>query len=255
MIVKGKFMCKAGGWGGVKPEHTIVPRSFGDIKIHWPVTFGSHRGSRVLIHYEPRSHCGRHPNTNFHVTWLPNMSYQDAKYAQQTSPQSTTLTRHGDRYGLRSDVMNASQIHAKHRPDTPLLLGRRNPFTHLALCHFPAPKRQRRKSSRAGIGMLGHCSPEGELQTRQELFGPFRQLKTPRAGSTRPTLTSSSQSSPGSKKTANQKVRHHRIKKSAGQLGKQRNQWSWSMDPEWTLKASHTCPTKEPFASSGPSSA
>ena len=51
------------------------------------------------------------------------MTYQDAKYAQQTSPQSTTLARHGDRYGLRSDTLNAQGIHEKHRPDTPLLLG------------------------------------------------------------------------------------------------------------------------------------
>ena len=75
------------------------------------------------IYYEPRSACGRFPNGSYHVTWLQNATFQDAKYAQQTSPQSTSLARHGDRYGLRSDTMNAQEIHTKHRPDVPLLLG------------------------------------------------------------------------------------------------------------------------------------
>eukprot|EP00435_Cladocopium_sp_Y103_P012417 s727_g3.t1 len=75
------------------------------------------------IYYEPRSSCGRMPNNSFHVTWLPSATYQEAKYAQQTSPQITSLVRHADRYGLRSDAMNAQEIHMKHRPETPLLLG------------------------------------------------------------------------------------------------------------------------------------
>lgn len=75
------------------------------------------------IYWEPRSPCGRYPNDSYHVTWLSNMTFQDAKYAQQTSPQATTLARHGERFGLRSDVMNAQQIHDKHRPNTPLLMG------------------------------------------------------------------------------------------------------------------------------------
>ena len=75
------------------------------------------------IYYEPRSACGRFPNGSYHVTWLQNATFQDAKYAQQTSPQSTSLARHGERYGLRSDTLNAQEIHTKHRPDVPLLLG------------------------------------------------------------------------------------------------------------------------------------
>eukprot|EP00435_Cladocopium_sp_Y103_P023429 s2528_g5.t1 len=75
------------------------------------------------IYWEPRAPCRRYPNASYHVTWLSNMNFQNAKYAQQTSPQATTLARHGDRYGLRSDTMNAQEIHTKHRPDTPLLLG------------------------------------------------------------------------------------------------------------------------------------
>eukprot|EP00435_Cladocopium_sp_Y103_P023887 s1528_g5.t2 len=81
------------------------------------------RNSLNGIYYEPRSQCGRHPSDSYHVTWLPQVSFQDAKYAQQTSPQTTTLTRHGDRYGLRCDTINASEVHARHRPNTPLLLG------------------------------------------------------------------------------------------------------------------------------------
>eukprot|EP00435_Cladocopium_sp_Y103_P057264 s169_g19.t1 len=75
------------------------------------------------IYYEPRSSCGRMPNNSFHVTWLPSATYQEAKYAQQTSPQTTSLVRHADRYGFRSDALNAQEIHMKHRPETPLLLG------------------------------------------------------------------------------------------------------------------------------------
>ena len=73
--------------------------------------------------WEPRSPCGRFPNSSYHVTWLQNKTFQDAKYAQQTSPQATSLARHGDRFGLRCDTMNAQEIHDKHRPNTPLLLG------------------------------------------------------------------------------------------------------------------------------------
>lgn len=75
------------------------------------------------LYYEPRSQCGRYPNAAFHVTWLPQANFQDAKYAQQTSPQTTSLVRHGERYGLRCDAMNAQEIHNKHRPGTPLLMG------------------------------------------------------------------------------------------------------------------------------------
>ena len=81
------------------------------------------KSGQAGIFWEPRAPCGRYPNPNYHVTWLPNLTFQDAKYAQQTSPQTTTLARHGDRFGLRSDTMNAQEIHEKHRPDTPLLLG------------------------------------------------------------------------------------------------------------------------------------
>ena len=75
------------------------------------------------VYYEPRSACGGFPSSAHHVTWIPNATYQEAKYAQQTSPQATSLVRHANRYGLRSDTLNAQEIHAKHRPDTPLLLG------------------------------------------------------------------------------------------------------------------------------------
>ena len=81
------------------------------------------KSGQAGVYWEPRSACGRFPNSNYHVTWLPQMTFQDAKYAQQTSPQATTLARHGERYGLRSDTLNAQEIHEKHRPDTPLLLG------------------------------------------------------------------------------------------------------------------------------------
>lgn len=81
------------------------------------------------IYYEPRSQCGRKQNDTDHVTWLPGMNFQEAKYAQQTAPQATSLCRHGDRYGLRSDAMNAQTVHDKFRPETPLLLGSKTFYT------------------------------------------------------------------------------------------------------------------------------
>ena len=83
------------------------------------ITKSGHQG----MFWEPRSPCGRFPNPSYHVTWLQNMTFQDAKYAQQTSPQATSLARHGDRFGLRCNTMNAQEIHDKHRPKTPILLG------------------------------------------------------------------------------------------------------------------------------------
>ena len=80
------------------------------------------------IYYEPRSQCGRKPNDAYHVTWLPNMSFQEAKYAQQTAPHPTSMTRHGDRYGLRSDALHAQPVHDKFRPETPLLLGSKETY-------------------------------------------------------------------------------------------------------------------------------
>ena len=75
------------------------------------------------IFFEPRSPCGRKPHMDYHVTWIPSFSLQDVKLACQTAEHQTSVARHGMRYGLRSDAMNAQAIHAKHRPDVPLLLG------------------------------------------------------------------------------------------------------------------------------------
>ena len=92
------------------------------------------------IYYEPRTHCGRYPCPDHHVTWLSKMSYQDAQFAQQTSPFATTLTRHGDRFGLRSDTYNAQAIHDKHRPDTPMLMGQKKALYTMGPMPFAATK-------------------------------------------------------------------------------------------------------------------
>ena len=75
------------------------------------------------IFFEPRSPCGRKPSVDYHVTWIPSFSLQDVRLACQTAEHQTSVARHGMRYGIRSDAMNAQAIHAKHRPDIPLLLG------------------------------------------------------------------------------------------------------------------------------------
>ena len=98
------------------------------------------------IYFEPRSTCGRMPSPEYHVTWLNQTNHSEAKIAQQTSPQATTLVRHGDRYGLRSDSMNAQEIHAKHRPDTPMLLGNTKQLYVLGPLPF--------STTREGVGKL-----------------------------------------------------------------------------------------------------
>ena len=75
------------------------------------------------IFFEPRSEDGRRPNNDYHVTWLSGGSLADAKLACQTAPHASSLARHGHRYGIRCDAIHAQEVHKKHHPDTPLLLG------------------------------------------------------------------------------------------------------------------------------------
>ena len=55
-------------------------------------------------------------------------------------PAGHILVRHGDRYGLRSDNMNASEVHSKHRPETPFLLGKTKKLYSLGPLPFPTTK-------------------------------------------------------------------------------------------------------------------
>eukprot|EP00435_Cladocopium_sp_Y103_P014704 s3651_g3.t1 len=116
------------------------------------------------IYWEPRTACGRYPNGNYHVTWLSNMTYQDAKYAQQTSPQATTLARHGERYGLRSDTMNAQEIHEKHRPDTPLLMGQSKMLYAVGPLPFSTTKAALHKLLKAWTWDARPLQPKGRAQ-------------------------------------------------------------------------------------------
>ena len=84
------------------------------------------------------------------------MTFQDGQFAQQTSLFATTLTRHGDRFGLRSETFNASAIHEKHRPDTPLLLGQKKSLFAMGPMPFPATKDSITKPLEdLGMGCLG----------------------------------------------------------------------------------------------------
>eukprot|EP00438_Fugacium_kawagutii_P027990 Skav202941 [mRNA] locus=scaffold422:252756:257213:- [translate_table: standard] len=75
------------------------------------------------IYYEPRSTCGRYPSSLYHVTWLNAAGLQEAKLAHQTAPNSISIVRHGERYGLRSDTKHAKATHDLHHPGVPLLMG------------------------------------------------------------------------------------------------------------------------------------
>ena len=97
------------------------------------------------MYYGPRSPCGRLPSQEHHATWLPNASFQEAKYAHRTPPQVTTLVRHGDRCGLRCDTLNAQEIHSKHRAATPLLVGKSKNLYSLGPLPFSTTKAAIRK--------------------------------------------------------------------------------------------------------------
>eukprot|EP00435_Cladocopium_sp_Y103_P028852 s1474_g7.t1 len=116
------------------------------------------------IYYEPRSSCGRFPSDTYHVTWLPAASYPDAKLAQQTSPQATSLVRHADRYGLRSDSLNAQEIHMKHRPDTPLLLGQHKMLYSLGPLPYSTTKQAVSKLLKAWNWEARPLQPRGRSQ-------------------------------------------------------------------------------------------
>ena len=131
------------------------------------------------IYWEPRSACGRFPNPNYHVTWLSQMTYQDAKYAQQTSPQTTTLARHGDRYGLRSDTLNAQEIHEKHRPDTPLLLGQSKMIYAVGPQPFSTTKAALNKLLKAWNWDARPLQPKGRAQDDSGITWHIQAIEDP----------------------------------------------------------------------------
>ncbi len=116
------------------------------------------------IYYEPRSQCGRMPAVEFHVTWLQQTNYQDAKYASQTAPISTSLVRHGTRYGLRCDAMEAQQIHSKFRPDMPLLLGSSTQQFHIGPLPYATTREAVQKLLRAWDWDARPLQPKGRSQ-------------------------------------------------------------------------------------------
>ena len=98
------------------------------------------------------------------MTWLPNLTFQEAKYAQQTSPQATTLVRNANRYGLRSDAMNAQEIHMKHRPETPLLLGQHKMLYSLGPLPYSTTKAAISKLLKAWQWEARPLQPRGRSQ-------------------------------------------------------------------------------------------
>ena len=75
------------------------------------------------IYLEPRNPTGRMPDPECQVIWLHKKSYPEAMLAKQTTPNSPTLVRSGDRYGLRVSQACAESVHAMHRPDIAFVPG------------------------------------------------------------------------------------------------------------------------------------
>ena len=98
------------------------------------------------------------------MTWLQQTSYQDAKYASQTAPISTSLVRHGMRYGLRCDSMEAQKIHSKFRPDTPLLLGSSKQHFNIGPLPYATTREAVQKLLRAWDWDARPLQPKGRSQ-------------------------------------------------------------------------------------------
>ena len=80
------------------------------------------------IFVEPRTDNGRNPHPNFKVIWLPKRSYGDALVAKQRTSVDTWLVRNGDRFGLRTTLDKASEVHSAHRPEVEFLEGELKTF-------------------------------------------------------------------------------------------------------------------------------
>eukprot|EP00435_Cladocopium_sp_Y103_P048382 s1149_g14.t1 len=79
--------------------------------------------SKDGLFFEPRSPSGREPCQQSRVVWLPRQSFHDVVIAKQSTQHPTSIARSGDRFGLRTSVEHAADVHAQHRPDVSYLDG------------------------------------------------------------------------------------------------------------------------------------
>ena len=75
------------------------------------------------IFVEPRTPDGRRHDESFHTVWMAKQSIDEAAAMQSTMPVETSMVRVSFRYGFRSRVADAAQVHQKVKPDTPFLPG------------------------------------------------------------------------------------------------------------------------------------
>lgn len=73
------------------------------------------------LYTEPRTPCGRSPDTSGRVIWLNKKSKQQAMLAMQSTQAPTTLVRSGERFGLRCKVEDAATVHRQHKPTMPYI--------------------------------------------------------------------------------------------------------------------------------------
>ena len=77
--------------------------------------------SKDGMYFEPRTQSGRSPCPHHRVIWLPKQSFHDTMIAKQATSIATQIARTGDRYGLRTDVSAAADVHQQHRPEVAYL--------------------------------------------------------------------------------------------------------------------------------------
>ena len=70
---------------------------------------------------EPRSVDGRSPSDAYRVVWLPKTDFATATTSLQAAQTWACLVRTGKRFGLRTLLQDAQQIHDQYKPQTPFL--------------------------------------------------------------------------------------------------------------------------------------
>lgn len=100
------------------------------------------QSGKAGIYIEPRSDDGKSHGDKFHTVWLSKMTYNEAIGACAKAKTPAYLIRVNRRYGLKTKVEHASELHMQFRADEPMMQG----HTSVAFTVGPLPWGTTRKS-------------------------------------------------------------------------------------------------------------
>eukprot|EP00435_Cladocopium_sp_Y103_P059987 s507_g21.t1 len=122
------------------------------------------------FYVEPRTIDGRAPDPQYRVVWLTKADRQTAVLASQSTVQWNVVVRSGPRFGLRTKLSDAAEVHGQHKPNIPYLDGDKvmtftaGPFPHGAnraaliklftKWNWPARPCQPKSRSPNGLGII-----------------------------------------------------------------------------------------------------